>query len=265
MISTSDIGRIESATAYDSSGEKVGKVGQVYLDDQTNEPSWATVNTGFFGTAQTFVPLEGASIDGDHLRVAHDKAKIKDAPRVEADAHLDQEQEQELYRYYGLEGSYDSYDRRTTTGTTTGTAVDAGYDETARVSGEDASVTLSEERVNVGTESREAGRARLRKYTTTETETVSVPVSKEKLVVERNPVEGRTSGGAIADGDQVEEITLREERAVVDKETVDVEEVRVAKEQVTEHQQVSEQVRKEHADVDLDGAADSADRTGLGR
>ena len=264
MISSNDIGRIEGATAYDSSGDKVGKVGQVYLDDQTDEPSWATVNTGFFGSSQTFVPLQGASFDGDDLRFSYDKDKIKDAPRVEADAHLEQSQEQELYRYYGLEASYDSYDGGTTTGTTTRTTTDAGYDE-ARVTGDDAALTLSEERVNVGTESREAGRARLRKYTTTETETVSVPVTKEKLVVERNPVEGGVSGGAIAEGDQVEEITLREERAVVDKETVAVEEVRVAKEQVTEQQQVTEQVRKEHAEVDVDGAAESTGLGGLGR
>ena len=152
-----------------------------------------------------------------------------------------------------------------TAGVTTGTGVTG----TTTRTGDDASVTLSEEQVSVGTESREAGRARLRKYVTTEVQTVNVPVSKEKLVVERNPVEGRASSGPITDhGEQVEEITLREERAVVDKETVDVEEVRLAKEQVTDTQQVSEQVRKEHAEVDVDGELGSdigADRGGLTR
>src|SRR5688500_2245864 len=220
MISTNDISRIEGATAYDSTGDKVGKVGQVYLDVQTSEPSWATVSTGLFGTSQTFVPLDGARFDGGDLHVAHDKAKIKDAPRIEADAHLDQQHERELYSYYGLQASYDSSydttDRVTDTTTTTGT--------TGHVT-DDAALTLSEERVQVGTEARAAGRARLRKYTTTETETVSVPVTKEKLTVERNPVEGHRTGGTIDEGESVEDITLREERAVVGKETVDVEEV----------------------------------------
>ena len=91
---------------------------------------------------------------------------------------------------------------------------------------------------------------------------MSVPVTKEKLVVERNPVAGERSAAPIADADQVEEITLREERAVVDKETVAVEEVRIGKEQVTEHEQVSAEVRKEH--VDLDGDV-TDDRGTLGR
>jgi len=274
MINSNDIGRIEGSTAYDNSGDKVGKVDQVYLDDQTNEPSWATVNTGLFGTSTSFVPLQDATFEGNDLRFGHSKEQIKGAPRVDADTHLSQEEERELYRYYGLEASYDAYDTRgTTTGTTGTTGVGyadtgvtsgttTGTTGTTGITGDDAALTLSEEQVRVGTESREAGRARLRKYVTTETETVNVPVSKEKLVVERNPVEGRVSGGSIGDGEQVEEITLREERAVVDKDVVDVEEVRVAKEQVTETQQVSEQVRKEHAEVDVDGALGTDDKTG---
>jgi uncharacterized protein (TIGR02271 family) len=264
MINSNDISRIEGATAYDSSGDKVGKVDQVYLDDQTNEPSWATINTGFFGTSQSFVPLSDATFDGSDLRFAHTKDTIKGAPRVEADTHLSQEEERELYRYYGLEASYDGYDAGRTTDTTVGTGV--GHTDTTTATTDDASLTLSEERARVGTETHEAGRARLRKYVTTETETVDVPVSKERLVVERNPVDGtRASSGTIDDADSVEEITLREERAVVDKETVDVEEVRLAKERVTEQEQVSAQVRKEHAEVDLDGTAEGTGQSGLGR
>jgi len=121
-------------------------------------------------------------------------------------------------------------------------------------------MTRSEERLDVGTETREAGRARLRKYTTTETETVDVPVTKEKLSVERTPASGTTTTEPIQDGDVTEEITLREERPVVEKETVAVEEVSVAKERVTETEQVSGEVRKEHADLDLDGSAETQRR-----
>jgi uncharacterized protein (TIGR02271 family) len=87
-------------------------------------------------------------------------------------------------------------------------------------------------------------------------------VKKEKLTVERNPVEGARSGGTISEGDDVEDITLREERAVVGKETVDVEEVRVGKETVTDQEQVSEQVRKEH--VEVEGDTTTTGDTGLG-
>ena len=255
MISSNDITRIQGSTVYDNTGSKVGKVGQIYLDDQSQTPSWVTVSTGFFGSSETFIPVEGARFEGDALHVAYDKDKVKGAPHMEADQHLSETEEAELYRYYGLTYGGAGYD--------TGTTDTTGYAETARTTDE-AAVTLSEERMQVGTQSQEAGRARLRKYTTTETETVSVPVTKEKLVVERNPVAGERTAAPITDTDQVEEVTLREERAVVAKETVAVEEVRIGKEQVTEHEQVSAEVRKEH--VDIDGATDvDQGQGGLGR
>src|SRR3712207_3705952 len=102
MIETEHIDRIEGSTAYDAAGDKVGRVGQLYLDDQSGRPSWITVSTGFFGTAETFVPLEGAAFDGDDLRLAYSKDTIKNAPRFDTDEHLDQAEEAELYRYYGL-------------------------------------------------------------------------------------------------------------------------------------------------------------------
>jgi uncharacterized protein (TIGR02271 family) len=264
MIGTNDISRVQSATAYDNSGSKVGKVDQIYLDDQTGEPNWLTVNTGMFGTSTSFVPLEGASFDGDNLRLAYDKDRIKDAPRIEVDQHLEREQEDELYRYYGLSYGGQGYD---TTQTTTDTTQTTGYADTGVRTGsaDEAAVTLSEERLQVGTQAQEAGRARLRKYTTSETETVSVPVSKEKLVVERSPASGQTTTGAIADTDQVEEITLREERPVVAKETVAVEEVRVGKEQVTEQHQVSDEVRREHVEIEGEGTTGVEGQSGYTR
>lgn len=241
MIGSNDLDRVQGATAYDNSGEKIGKVDQVYLDDQSSEPTWITVNTGLFGTSTSFVPLEGAAFDGSDVRLGYDKDRVKDAPRIDVDQHLERDQEEQLYRHYGL-----SY---------AGTG-EAGYATTtdlpSTTTTDQAAVQLNEERLQVGTESQEAGRVRLRKYTTSETETVTVPVTKEKLVVERNPVEGGVTTGPIADTDEVEEITLREERAVVDKETVPVEEVRIGKEQVTEQERVSGEVRKEHAEVEGD-------------
>src|SRR3712207_5409840 len=131
MIETEHIDRIEGSTAYDAAGDKVGRVGQLYLDDQSGRPSWITVSTGLFGTQETFVPLEGASFDGDDLRLAYSKDTIKNAPRFETDEHLDQTEEAELYRYYGLGdtvavGTTDTGVQESRTGTMTDPAVGTG-------------------------------------------------------------------------------------------------------------------------------------------
>ncbi|MFG2096468.1 PRC-barrel domain-containing protein [Streptomyces sp. NPDC048612] len=86
----------------DADGAKVGRVQQVYRDDATNEPEWITVRTGLFGMKETFIPLAGARRTGDELHVPHAKATIKDAPRIDADGHLDPSEETELYRHYGM-------------------------------------------------------------------------------------------------------------------------------------------------------------------
>lgn len=102
-------------TVVGSDGEKIGKFGQVFLDDQTGEPQWVTVRTGLFGMSESFVPLDEASVHGDTVTVPFDKQIVKDAPRIDdEDGHLSPADEQELYRYYNR--SYDrqqSVDQRT--------------------------------------------------------------------------------------------------------------------------------------------------------
>ena len=78
MITTQDISSIIGSNAVDADGDKLGKVGQVYLDDQSGRPEWATVSTGLFGTSETFVPLTDATVSGGTLRVPYQKAKVKD-------------------------------------------------------------------------------------------------------------------------------------------------------------------------------------------
>lgn len=89
-------------TAYDRDGAKVGSVEQVFLDDGTGKPEWVTVKTGMFGMKETFVPLAGAGHDGEGLHLAYAKDTVKDAPRVDADEHLDAAEERELYAHYGV-------------------------------------------------------------------------------------------------------------------------------------------------------------------
>ncbi|WP_162529560.1 PRC-barrel domain-containing protein, partial [Agromyces humi] len=105
MIDTNEISTLIGAHAYDRDGEKIGKVNQVYVDDRTGRPLWASVNTGFFGTSETLIPLEDATRDGDSLRIAYDKAFVKDAPRIEIDGAISPEEQDRLFTYYDLGGS----------------------------------------------------------------------------------------------------------------------------------------------------------------
>jgi len=83
-----------------SQGDKVGKIGQIYLDDESGRPSWVTVKTGLFGTQESFVPLPGAELDGVDVVVSYDKETIKGAPRVDSDGSLTPQEEKLLYSYY---------------------------------------------------------------------------------------------------------------------------------------------------------------------
>ncbi|WP_222710301.1 PRC-barrel domain-containing protein [Quadrisphaera setariae] len=102
MITDAEVERIPGAAVYGADGEKIGKAGAVYRDDQTGRPEWVTVQTGLFGTSESFVPLAQADFDGDDLRVPYDKAKVKDAPRVDDEGHLDISEEDRLFEYYGV-------------------------------------------------------------------------------------------------------------------------------------------------------------------
>lgn len=253
MITTHDIQTVVSGdgNVLAQDGSRIGSIGQVYLDDQTSEPEWVTTRTGLFGGAESFVPLKEAYVSGRDIQVAFDKERVKDAPRVEeSDGHLSQQQEAELYHYYGLgytEATSDS-------GLPTGNGHGAVGNDASGPTTDDA-MTRSEERLDVGTRTEETGRVRLRKYVVTEDVTQTVPVRKEKAVLEREPVSDANVDQALdgpAISEEEHEVTLSEERPVVQKETVPVERVRVGKEEVTDEQTVSEQVRKEQIEADGD-------------
>ena len=102
-MATYDVNALLSATAYGSDGDKIGKVEQVFLDDNTEEVTFVTVNTGLFGTKESFVPADGAQQDGDRLVLPYTKDVVKDAPNVNPDeGHLSPEEEQRLFQHYGV-------------------------------------------------------------------------------------------------------------------------------------------------------------------
>lgn len=109
MITQNDVQRLFSSDVYETDGTKIGSTGQVYLDRQSGDPAWVSVKTGLFGTKESLVPLQKATLREDRIVVPFDKAQIKNAPRVEPDDELTPAEEDELYRYYGIgEESYTS-------------------------------------------------------------------------------------------------------------------------------------------------------------
>jgi uncharacterized protein (TIGR02271 family) len=264
VLNHNDLDTVIGSEAYDTNGDKIGKVGQVYLDDSSDQPSWLTVNTGLFGSDESFVPVEGASVSGDRVTVSYDKAKVKDAPQVASDGHISPEEEQELYRYYGLsqgagqtaesfepgwQAGDERYDRSQEPGV-------VGHDTSGPTT--DSAMTRSEEQLRVGKQSQEAGRARLRKYVTSETQTETVPVRKERAVVEREPITDANVGAATdgpAISEEEHEVVLHEEVPVAEKAVTPVERVRLGTEEVTEEQTVSSEVRKENIEVEGDANA----------
>jgi uncharacterized protein (TIGR02271 family) len=253
----------------DPAGDKLGTIDAIYLDDETGQPEWATVTSGLFGTKAAFVPLAQAQDIGDSVQVPYDKQQVKNAPSMEADGSLSQDDEAELYRHYGLDYSEHRSDSGLPAGTT-GQGVDPRDRDGDGVSDDvqdpavgrdtsgpttDQAMTRSEEELRVGTQTRERGRARLRKYVTTEQQTVTVPVQREEVRVEREPITdanlgAATSGPAISEEEH--EVTLREEEVVVDKRAVPKERVRLDTETVTDERQVSEEIRKEQIEVQGD-------------
>jgi uncharacterized protein (TIGR02271 family) len=277
MIDTNNLPGLIGAKVIDNDGDKVGTAGQIYVDTTTGEPNWVSVNTGLFGTSESFVPLHDANVRGEEIHVNYDKAFVKDAPRVDADGELSPEDERRLYEYYSMGSSYDTDGREGTYADTDtevgGTYVDTDgrrdgtYGDTDRTDGRggpgydtsgpttDDAMTRSEERLHVGTEKVQTGRARLRKYVVTENQNVTVPVTREEVRLEREPITDANIGDATSGPDISEEeheVVLTEERVVVNKETVPVERVRLDTETVTEQQQVNEQVRKEQIELEDD-------------
>lgn len=318
-------------TITDEAGQKIGKVEDVYLDDASGAPEWVSVKTGLFGSNISLLPLSEVDVTEGTLVVPFSKDKVKEAPNHDPGQQLSRDDEEELYRYYGMDlgTSGTSADQRSqgtigsgqverdTTTADTRTANDTNRDATAASdagtsaagiatagdlagadrdfgtanSGRDDratadadldgragftggaqaaatttgagaadAMTRSKEELHVSTEAHEAGRARLRKHITTEAVSREVPVSHEEATLTREPITDANRDAAFAGGDLTEdehEIMLNEERAVVNKETVPVERVKLGTETVTGTETISADLREEQ--IDLDGSAERFD------
>ncbi|MDX8028727.1 PRC and DUF2382 domain-containing protein [Lentzea sp. BCCO 10_0856] len=238
MIDQTHVQALYDCDVIDNRGEKIGSVKRVWLEDGTGKPMWAEVHTGLFGMKESFVPIQQGQVAGGAITVPVTKEQVKEAPSLHTSGdHMSDQEQEALYRHYGMripQAKTGEHDRLAGRGRGTGDA---------------AEVTLSEEKLDVGTRSVETGRVRLVKHTVTEQRNVTVPVTHEEVRVVREPAEGST-GKAFAD--EQAEITLHREEPVVQKRTEAVERVRLEKDAVTEQKDIKGEVRKERVEVERD-------------
>jgi uncharacterized protein (TIGR02271 family) len=269
-------------------GQVVGTVEQVFNDDADGRPVWALIRAG---KKDKFVPLGGSRVTKDGLSVPFDTKLIMSSPEVDAGQHMSAAQADQLNRHFGLtvpqqagepdvpgqggqqdlsgrseqqdisgqagqqQGQQDISGRagqRDTRGGQPDRSTQAGQQDTgAPLAGE--WLTRSEERVDVGTEMLETGRARLHKYVDTEPVEQAVHVYHEEVEIERIPItpDDQVSGATMAEDQQ--EVILHEERAVFRKEAVPVERVRLVVRRVEEDRTFRDEVRKERIEVESDG------------
>ncbi|MEH1098418.1 YsnF/AvaK domain-containing protein [Micromonospora sp. CPCC 205561] len=235
MLNAQQANSLYGQDVTDRSGSKIGSVGQIWAD-AAGEPTWVSVKTGLMGHKESMAPLEKAQVTDRGLAVDYDKSTVKNAPAVDAgtDQPLDTDQIEQLYAHYRLAPQAPPTAGR-------GRAPAAGED-----------MIRSEERMRVGTESQPAGTARLRKYVVTEDVHTTVPVEHDEVYVEREPIAARDARGVRADiGEAEQEMNLRAERPVVAKETVPVERVHLAKDEVVEEQAIDDRIRRERVDADI--------------
>ena len=150
-------------TVRDQDGTELGTLSELYLDSQTSRPAWAGVKRGRLRKTETIVPLAGVSELDDDLVVPFDQARFDDAPDVDPDVELTEEQERALHAHYGREWS------------------DAPAEE------DDGAMIRSEEEVSVGKVSKPSERVRLKKVIVEDEVTKTVPVRKEKIRLETEP------------------------------------------------------------------------------
>jgi uncharacterized protein (TIGR02271 family) len=226
-MTMNELAQMQGKPVYDSLGEKIGSVEEIFYDQQTNQPEWIGIGTGFLGTKRVLVPIEGADVSRDGISVRYDKKQVKGSPDIDSDV-LSEATEHKLYAYYGLEPS-----------TPRSLRGDAG-----------TSVTRTEEELTVGKTQHEAGRARLRKWVETEPVEMDVQLKRETARVTREVVDEPVSDAAL--GDEEVEVTLREEQPVVHKQAVAKERIGLEKDVDIERETVSDEVRKERVDIEGD-------------
>lgn len=244
---TTQAEQLLGARVTGADGKVVGTIEQVFRDDVDGTPAWARVRSGKIGR---FVPLGSCQVTAEGVKVPFDAQKIMGGPNIDAGQHMSAAQAEELTRYYGL---------------TIPTQQPRSQMAESQLPEQDWLVR-QEERIQVGVETQESGRVRLHKYVDVESVEQPVHLFHEEYEVERIPITGEERfSSELAEGER--EIILHEERAVLRKELVPVERVRLRPKRVEEDTTIRDEVRRERIEIEPDQAFANARRadTGPGR
>lgn len=243
QVTMDRLAELHGSPVFDQSGDKIGKVEEIYYDEASNRAEWIGIGTGFLGTKRVLVPVEGAQASDEGVTVPYAKDMVKDSPDIDSDP-IDPASEQALHSYYGT--THRGYgDARNTL--ERGEARQTGLENV-----DEQAVTRSEEELRVDKRSVDAGSVRLRKWVETEPVQANVNLTRETVHVNREPVDEVVTGAEI--GEQTIEIPLHDEEAVVDKQIVARERISLDKDAEERTETVDDALRKER--VDIEGATD---------
>ena len=103
MFEADDIREWRGHNVVDDSGSKIGELEALYVDTRTDEYAFATVKIGMLSRSRlVFVPLAGAKVGPNFLKVAFAKILVRDAPSIDTDGELMAADEPAVFRHYEL-------------------------------------------------------------------------------------------------------------------------------------------------------------------
>ncbi len=217
-----------NATAYDKNGEKLGDVNEVFVDDQSGQPTFVEVNHGLFGMNSSLVPLRGHDFSGDDLKLGFSKDRIKDAPDFDSDKPLTPEAQSDIFKHYGLDNARDVTDYKDSN-LDSKRDVQAGADK-------DHNLTAGAGAAGAGVAGAHADEKKA------DTHTTDAAATERKAGVADDAAAARTNN----DG----ELIRSEEQLNVNKERVATGEARLRKYVVTDTESVEVPVEREEVRVE---------------
>src|SRR5919107_4396461 len=162
---TETLQRYEGYTVYDRDGDKIGKVDDLFVDEN-DQLEYIGVKMGLFGlSGTTLIPWEAVRVDeGEHrIEVSVDKETVKNGPAFDNDEDITPDYEERIYSHYGLQRAQTGGEQRSGYG--------EYYDEQrghvehdgGRRDEDELRVQRREEELRAGTREREAGALNVRK------------------------------------------------------------------------------------------------------
>lgn len=247
---------IKGYDVYSENNEKIGGVYDALLDNDSGRFRYFVVDTGFwiFGK-KVLLPIGRARIDYDRHRVyatSMTREQVENLPEYNDNMTVDYDYEERvrnIYRPANKAAATPTYNRDTYT-----------YDSDRELydTNEQAhqNLKLYEERLITNKERHKTGEVAIGKRVESETAKVSVPVEKERVIIERNaPSTAREVAPGEADFREGEAARMEvyEETADIQKKAFVREEVGIKKEVVRDTVDATEQLRREELDVDVEG------------